>query len=252
MNSDIDKVSIIMPSFNSSPFIGFSINSLINQTYKNWELIVVDDNSSDETFKIISNFSKSDPRITGIRLDHNVGPAEARNIALRKSTGRFIAFLDSDDLWVNVKLEHQLKFMLENNFAFSFSSYEQIYENGRPMGTTIVAPNAITYNEYLKNTIIGCLTVIIDKKYSGYFEMPNIKSSHDMALWLNLLKKLEKAYGIQEVLVYYRVVSTSNTSKKLAAAKDVWRVYRDIESLSIFKSLYNFVFYAGNAIIKRI
>ena len=249
MNKDL--VSIITPSFNSSRFISDTIQSVLAQDYINWEMIIVEDCSSDTSVEIINKFIEKDSRIQLIVLDINVGAAEARNIAIKKSKGRYIAFLDSDDIWLPKKLSIQIQFMVENNYGFTFSSYNIMNENGQLIPKAIYVPMSIDYNGYLKNTIIGCLTVVIDKEKVGCFEMPIIKSSHDMALWLLIMKRGYKAYGIQENLATYRLVSTSNTAKKIEAAKDVWKVYREIENLNVFKSLYCFLCYTFFAIMKR-
>lgn len=245
-------VSIITPSYNSSEFIEDCIKSVIVQTYTNWEMIIVDDCSVDKSRDIITKLSLLDKRISIVFLEKNVGAAEARNIAIRKAKGKYIAFLDSDDLWNSDKLEKQLLFMKENDIVFSFSSYQIISEDGLNLKNIIRAPKEMTYHTYLKNTIIGCLTVIIDKEKVGYFEMPDIRSSHDMALWLLIMKRGFLAYGLDENLAKYRIVSASNTSSKVKAAKDVWRVYREVEGLNIFYSFWCFINYIFNAMKKRI
>ena len=245
-------VSIITPSYNSSKFIDDCVKSIFSQTYSNWELLIVDDCSLDNSKDIISGFSNIDERIKPIFLESNVGAAEARNIAIRKAKGRYIAFLDSDDLWDSHKLEKQLSFMMENDIAFSYSTYQFISEDGEKLSNIIIAPEKMTYHSYLKNTIIGCLTVIIDREKTGSFEMPNIRSSHDMALWLLIMKRGFSAYGLNENLARYRVVSSSNTSNKINAAKDVWDVYRKVEKLNILYSVFCFIGYIFNAIKKRL
>ena len=245
-------VSIITPSYNSSKFINDCVNSVFSQTYKNWEMIIVDDCSEDNSKEIISELSTKDKRIKPIFLEKNVGAAEARNIAIRQSKGKYVAFLDSDDLWNPKKLEKQLYFMNKNEIVFSYTNYQLMSENGEDLSNFILAPEKMTYDSYLKNTIIGCLTVIIDREKSGEFEMPNICSSHDMALWLLIMKRGFSAYGLDDNLAKYRVVSSSNTANKWRAAKDVWRVYRQFEKLSFFYSIWCFLNYAFNAIIKRI
>ena len=148
-------------------------------------------------------------------------------------------------------LATKISFMNEKNIAFSFTSYQPISEGGEKKYSVITAPDKMSYHSYLKNTIIGCLTVIIDKEKTGDFQMPNIRSSHDMALWLLIMKRGFSAYGLDENLAYYRIVSTSNTSKKWKAAKEVWDVYRKVENLNIIYSTYCFIGYAFNAIKKR-
>ena len=245
-------VTIITPSYNSENFIKDTIDSVISQTYQNWEMIIVDDRSNDHSAKYIKNLIKNDTRIKLIALDKNVGAAEARNKALEVANGRYIAFLDSDDIWLPEKLEKQLDFMKKNDHAFTFTSYVPVSENGTEEYSIVSVPLEIDYSGYCKNTIIGCLTVMIDKEKTGNFRMPNIKSSHDMALWLLIMKRGFKAYGLNEVLAKYRLVSTSNTSKKYEAVVDVWKVYREIEKLPFITSSWYFMHYIFNAIKKRI
>jgi len=245
-------VTIITPSYNSENFIKDTIDSVITQTYENWEMIIVDDRSNDHSAKYIKNLIKNDTRIKLIALDKNVGAAEARNKALEVANGRYIAFLDSDDIWLPEKLEKQLDFMQRNDYAFTFTSYVPVSENGTEEYSVVSVPLEIDYSGYCKNTIIGCLTVMVDREKTGGFKMPNIKSSHDMALWLLIMKRGFKAYGLNEVLAKYRLVSTSNTSKKYEAVVDVWKVYREIEKLPFITSSWYFMHYIFNAIKKRI
>ena len=247
-----DLISIITPCYNSSKFINECVNSVLLQSYCNWELLLVDDCSNDNSKELLLNIEKKDERIKVTFLDTNIGAAHARNVAIQKAKGKYIAFLDSDDSWDSKKLDKQISFMVQNDIAFSFTSYQSISENGLDIISVIEAPYKMTYNNYLKNTIIGCLTVIIDREKVGDFEMPSIRSSHDMALWLLIMKRGFVAYGFNENLANYRIVSSSNTSSKWDAAKDVWRVYRNLEKLSFFYSIWCFLNYAFNAVIKRI
>jgi teichuronic acid biosynthesis glycosyltransferase TuaG len=241
-----------MPSFNSSKFIEEAIQSVIAQTFTEWELLITDDCSSDNTVEIIKKYAAHDSRIKLFTLQKNAGAAAARNVSIKNASGRFIAFLDSDDIWLPQKLEKQLAFMSEKKSAFSFSAYNIIRENGEKTGKKINVPAQISYHKYLKNTIIGCLTVMIDREKTGDFRMPLIQSSHDMALWLLVMKRGFTAFGLNEPLASYRIVSNSNTAKKWKAAKNVWRVYRDFEHLSILYSAFCFAGYTVNAILKRI
>ena len=245
-------VSIITPCYNSSLFLDDCINSVLDQSYSKWELLIVDDASTDNSKSIILQYSKIDNRIKPIFLDKNIGAPASRNIALKNAIGDYIAFLDSDDLWLNEKLAIQLRFMLNKNINFSFSSYHTVSQNGLILGKKIVAPSQISYNEYLKNTIIGCLTVMLKRSHFKDLQMPLLRSSHDMALWLNLLRKGENAYGIKKSLAKYRIVNSSNTSNKFKAASDVWIVYRSREKLGFIFSLYNLFFYIFNALKKRL
>jgi len=245
-------VSIITPSYNSVRYISECVESVLAQTYTSWEMIIVDDCSEDDSKQIITALSSNDIRIKTIFLDSNIGAAEARNIALAKAKGEYIAFLDSDDLWEPYKLERQISFMNKNNIAFSYTTYQSISEDGLNVINIIKAPKEMTYYSYLKNTIIGCLTVSINREKVGYFEMPNVRSSHDMALWLLILKRGFSAYGLDENLAKYRIVSSSNTANKMKAVKDVWKVYREIERLSFLYSLWCFFCYIFNTVKKRI
>ena len=246
-----ELVSIITPCYNSEKFLDECISSVLNQTYQNWEMLIVDDNSSDNSSILINSYSKKDERIKPLYLNDNIGAAMARNKAISKAKGKYLAFLDSDDVWLPKKLEVQTNFMKKNNCSFVFSSYSVISDDEKPK-YTISVPEKITYKRYLKNTIIGCLTVMLDKEKFKKIEMPNLRSSHDMALWLNLLKQEKYAYGIQQKLAIYRDHKSSNTSNKFKAAYDVWNVYREHEKLNLLYSIYNFVFYAINALRKRL
>ncbi len=245
-------VSIIMPSYNASQFIEESIESVLNQTYQDWELLITDDCSKDNSIEIIQSYVTKDSRIKLFSLKSNGGAAKARNKSISEAKGKYIAFLDSDDIWDSSKLEEQIAFMEVNNLPFSFTAYDQMSEEGELLNKVIEVPKDISYHGYLKNTIIGCLTVIINKELVGDFKMPNIKTSQDMATWLLVLKRGYKAYGLNRNLATYRLVGNSNSSKKSKAAKDVWKVYREIEKLSIVYSVICFCGYAFNAIKKRL
>ncbi len=241
MNDNL--VSIITPLYNSEEFVRETIESVLKQSYQNWEMIIVDDSSSDNGPAIVKEYSKLDPRVKLIRLEDNSGPAIARNAAIEESRGRYIAFLDSDDLWKEDKLEKQIEFMQENDIAFSFSSYQKMDEAGTKEGI-IKVPKEVSYSQLLNTNIIGCLTAIYDTKELGKVYMPNIKKRQDYALWLKILKRDIVAYGFQEPLAYYRVRNNSVSSNKLKAAGYQWRIYREIEELNIVKSLYYFIRYA--------
>ncbi|MDM1450403.1 glycosyltransferase family 2 protein [Myroides odoratimimus] len=245
-------VSIIMPSYNSAYFIADSIRSIQKQTFEDWELIISDDCSSDNSFALISELANQDNRIKVYRLDKNGGAALARNNSLKYAKGRFIAFLDSDDLWKPEKLEKQLKFMLDNNYPISFTSYEVLDENLKSTNTIINSVKEIDYSGYLKNTIIGMSTSMIDRDKVGSFEFFNIRTRQDTYLWITLLKRGFKAYGIQEILAQYRVRSNSISANKWKAAKRVWYLYYDLEKLGLFKASYYFSCYMFNAIKKRL
>lgn len=245
-------VSIIMPSYNAERYIAESIESVIAQTYPNWELIITDDRSSDKTVEIALSYSQKEPRIDFKVAENHTGIAGTRNQCIARAKGRYIAFLDNDDLWMPEKLEKQVKFMQEHNYGFSYSEYELMKEDGTPKGKTIKTAGVIDYNKYLRNTIIGSGTIMLDREKTGPLTMPDNATSDDMALWCKILKNGQKAYPIKEVLMRYRVRSNSASANKWKAAKDVWRVYRNQEHLSIPRSIVCFIGYAFNAIIKRL
>lgn len=245
-------VSIIMPSYNAESFIAESIESVLHQTYSNWELIITDDCSSDHTPDIVQSYCNQDSRIDFVIAKQHSGIAGTRNQCLLRAKGRFVAFLDNDDLWYHEKLEKQVRFLTENDYPFAYSEYELMNEDGTPKGKTIKTAGVIDYNKYLKNTIIGSGTIMLDTSKTGSLQMPDNATSDDMALWCKIMKDGHQAYPMKEVLMKYRVRSNSASANKLKAAKDVWLVYRKQEKLSFFYSLTCFCCYAFNAVIKRI
>jgi len=242
--------SIITPSYNSSKYIIDTINSVKNQTFQEWEMIIVDDCSKDNSREIIQEEANKDNRIKLMKLKQNSGAAVARNTAIKNASGKYIAFLDSDDIWHPEKLEKQIKFMEENDYAFTYTKYQLMDQDGKLLDRTIDIPNEIDYHGLLKNTIIGCLTVVINKEKTGEFSMPEIRTRQDFALWLKILKRGYKAHGLPEVLANYRLVPNSISSNKVKAAKQTWKVYREVEGLGFFYSLICFTGYAWNAVKK--
>jgi len=239
----INLVSIITPSYNSLRFISQTIESVLSQTYKNWEMIIVDDVSPDNSNEIIEEYIKKDSRIKLIKLEKNSGPAVARNRAIEEAKGRYIAFLDADDLWHPNKLEKQIAFMNENNLSFTYSSYELIDEEGNDLGS-FKTKEKITYSEMLKTSSVGCLTAIYDTEKLGKVYMPLILKRQDYGLWLKLLKDIDTTKGILEPLGTYRILKNSVSSNKINAAKYQWKIYREVEKLSLVKSTYYFIQYA--------
>jgi teichuronic acid biosynthesis glycosyltransferase TuaG len=246
-------VSIIIPLYNSEKFIKDTINSVLFQTYTNWEVIIVDDCSTDNSVEIILKIIDNNSNIRLIKLENNVGSAQSRNTALELANGRFITFLDSDDIWHSDKLEKQVAFMLKRKVPISFTSYELIDENGASKNHIIHSVEKLTQIDYLKNTIIGFSTSMIDTQIVGNsFRMMDIRTRQDTSLWITLLGKGLLAYGLNEVLVKYRIHSNSISANKVKAAMQVWNVYFNIHRLGFFKSMYYFSFYVFNAIKKRI
>lgn len=244
-------VSIITPSFNSAKSIGATIKSVQIQDYENWEMLIVDDCSTDNTREVVQAYADKDHRIKLIARKWNAGPAVTRNRAISCASGRYIAFLDSDDIWYPEKLAKQIEFMLCNDVAFSYTSYRRVHVDGHQIGFVSV-PKHVTYYDVLKTNRIGCLTACYDTEKLGKIYMPNISKRQDLGLWLKILKRIDKAYGIEECLADYYVGMSTVSSNKITAAKYQWRVYREVENLPFLRSLYYFVAYAYNSITKRI
>ena len=246
-NNKDELVSIITHVYKDERFVEETIKSVQSQTYTNWEMILVDDCSKDRSNVIIENLKKKDKRIKYIKLEKNEGVAIARNIGILRAKGRYIAFLDSDDLWHNDKLEKQLKFMKKNEIGFSFTSYEIIDGKSIKTGKVKIAPKEVNYNNLLKQNVIGCLTVMIDrKKHNINFE----KIRHeDYAAWLKILVKNNIAYGIKEILASYRKTNNSLSGNKFKSAIWTWNIYRKKENLNIFKCIYCFFNYAIKSMI---
>ena len=243
------SVTIIMPSYNSEKFIIESVESVLVQTYSNWELIIVDYCSPDDSNKIITKYVDNDSRIKLIKLQKNSGPAVARNTAIEAANGRYIAFLDSDDVWLPNKLETQINFMHDNDLAFTYSSYRLVGEDNEHLGV-FITKDKISYFDMLKTCSVGCLTAIYDTEKIGKQYMPLILKRQDYGLWLKILKLIGETRGILEPLATYRIRKNSVSSNKVKAAKYQWKIYREIEKLSFLKSLYYFVFYAYNGVTK--
>ena len=241
-----------MPCYNAERYIAQSIESVLAQTYQNWELLITDDGSTDKSVDIISIYSKHDNRINVQVPDGHSGIAVTRNLSISRAKGRFVAFLDSDDIWKSDKLEKQVNFMLENNVAFTYSSYEIIDIQGKLKKNIVKDAGVMSYKKYLRNTIICCGTVVVDREKTGHFATPIIKTSEDMSLWLSIMKRGFDAYPVPGPLHRYRNTPGSASSNKFKAACDVWRVYRKIEKLSWIESMINFVCYSFNAVKKHV
>ena len=234
-----DLVSIITPTYNCAKFIGATIESVLNQTYQNFEMIIVDDASKDNTEEVVKSFK--DKRIKYIRLSKNSGPAVARNRAMEEAKGKYMASLDSDDLWKREKLEKQINFIKKNKYKIICSDYEQIDEEGNKLNKIIPCKKKVNYNGILLSCPVGNSTVFYDVSKLGKFKVPNIRKRNDDALWLQILKKEEYMYGQKEVLMEYRIRQNSVSSNKLSLIKYHWQLYREIEHLSIARSIFHIV-----------
>ena len=243
-------VSIITPVFNSERFIEETIDSVLGQTCVNWELILVDDCSTDHSPELIKNYTQMDKRIKYIRLERNMGAAAARNRGLEAANGRYVAFVDADDLWMPDKLIKQLTLMKEKNVGFTFTAIEMIDENDNIVKAKRPVVPVIDYKFLLSNTMIACSSVVLDREMTGKFQMPDVRKGQDFATWLMLLRSGLLAYGIDRTLVRYRLVEGSISSNKFGALKRTWKIYREQEHFNILRSAYYFSLYALHALKK--
>lgn len=246
-------VSIIVPVYNAGAYIEETIAMVRSQTYENWELILVDDCSKDDGRRKIEGLLPEDKRIRLIARPVNEGAARARNAGINAAAGRYIAFLDADDVWLPDKLERELSFMEEKQAAFVFTSYEFGDENARGTGKTVHAPAELVYEKALSRTVIFTSTVLLDTKKTGreIIRMPEIKSE-DTATWWKLLRSGFTAYGLDEILVIYRRPAKSLSSNKLEAIRRIWNLYRKQEGLSFCRSGYYLFFWAVRATWRRL
>jgi teichuronic acid biosynthesis glycosyltransferase TuaG len=246
---DPNLVSVIMPAYNCQAFLKESVLSVIAQTYTDWELLIVDDASRDQTLTTARDLALHDRRIRVIHLDKNIGVANARNAGLDAANGRYIAFLDSDDLWLPEKLETQIEFMQSSATSFSFTQYRRFASNGM-LSKPIAVPDRVTYEHLLKGNVIGCLTVVLDRTKVPDASMPRIRHE-DYVTWLRILRSGVVARGISKDLARYRVASESVSANKKKAAGWTWNIYRNIEGLSLAKSAWCFLNYFLHAIYVR-
>lgn len=249
-----DLVSIITPVYKCEEYIERTMNSVLAQTYSNWEMLLVDDCSPDKSAELIHSFAQQDYRFKYIKLDNNSGAAIARNIGLENAKGRYIAYLDADDIWLPQKLEKQIRFMEENDVQFSCCDYEKIEADDTPLNKVVHMPRTITYNQLLSNTIIQTVGVIVDlnKVDRNLLVMPNVRRGQDSATWLQMLRNGVKFVGQNEVLAQYRRVPQSLSANKLSALKRTWYLYRGVEHLGLIKSCTCLMGWAYHASIKRI
>jgi teichuronic acid biosynthesis glycosyltransferase TuaG len=246
-------VSIVIPVYNAERFLPETFLSIKNQTYTNWEAIFVDDCSTDDSVAVIKKYQSEDTRIKLYQNKSNSRAAITRNRGIDESSGRYLTYLDADDFWVTEKLEKQVKFMQEKKCEFSFTGYEFANEKGEPNGKIVRVPNTINYKQAVKNTTIWTTTVMFDMNLltKEQIYMPN-EWSEDTASWWRILKIIDHAYGLNEVLAYYRRSSGTYSANKIIALQKVWNLYRKVEKLNIFTSAYNFTWYVYRAIARRV
>lgn len=246
-----NQVSIIMPVYNVEKYLVNAIESVLEQSYSDWELLAVDDCSTDKSREILQKLASSDSRIRPIFLNQNIGAARARNEAIRRANGRYLAFLDSDDIWIKDKLMKQIQIMKENRYAFTFTSYSLIDTKGNQIPQKVTVPERITYTQALTHTVIWTCTVMLDLRQTGSFEMTLLESGEDTATWLQLLKKVSCAYGINQIYSLYRQVPGSLSHSIKRRLERQWRVYRTAEQFSIAKSLLLYARYVLYVLNKR-
>jgi teichuronic acid biosynthesis glycosyltransferase TuaG len=243
-------VSIITPSWNVERFIEETIRSVQAQTFADWELLIVDDCSTDKTPELIEAISARDPRVKLIRQQKNGGPALARQASIDHAQGRYLAFLDSDDLWLPHKLERQLAFAREKRAALSYTAFRRIDEANTTTGRLIDVPASLTYGQLLKNTAIATLTALVDREITGPVAMKN-EGYDDFCLWLSILKPGHTAFGLNEDLARYRVRGASVSSRPVRSAQWVWQIYRNVEQLPLLESAWCFAHWGARAWLKR-
>jgi teichuronic acid biosynthesis glycosyltransferase TuaG len=231
-------VSIITPSYNSEKFIFDTIQSVQNQTYQNWEMIIVDDCSTDQTVSIIEQFVNNDSRILFFQLAINSGAGIARELALSKAKGNYISFLDADDLWKSLKLEKQLQFLKDNNSHFTFSFYDCIDEQGNKLNKRVEAPINLSYLQLFFCNYVGNLTGIYEKNYFGKIAISSTRKRQDWMVWLTILKKVRKAKPVPESLALYRIRDNSLSASKVELLKHNFAVYRNFHGYNYLVSLF--------------
>lgn len=224
-------VSVVMPAYNCAAYIAEAIDSVLRQTYENWELLIVDDGSEDGTAEVVGRYT--DPRIRYSRNPENSGAAVSRNNGIAAAGGEYIAFLDSDDVWLPEKLERQIAFMRQNGIAFCCAAYEKMDEAGKRTGRKCVPPKKVGYTGcLLYGNSIGNSTAVYDCKKLGRVYAPDIKKRNDFALWLKVLRLEERCFGMRDVLACYRVRAGSISSDKRSLFRYQWELYRKVEGLS--------------------
>ncbi len=244
------KVSIIMPCYNGANYLQEAVNSVINQTYDCWELIIVDDCSSDNTYLLMVELASMDDRIIILKNSENQGGARTRNTAIGMASGRYIAFLDSDDVWGVNKLTDQVSFMESKGIGFSYTNYQQ-FSLKLGDGVIINSPSYVSYVDMIKCNFIGCLTVMYDVTAFGKFYFPLTKKRHDFALWLEMLGKFDFAYNVGSVQASYRVHSNSLSANKLDAFQSYFHVLYRVQKIGVFESLYSTFVFAVLSILKK-
>lgn len=242
-----------MPVFNAAAYLEKTVETVRQQTFESWELIAVDDCSADDSFQILTRLAAEDNRIRPVKQKRNQGAAAARNAGVALAEGRYLAYLDADDLWVKTKLEKELAFLKEKQAAFAFTGYEFGDCEGVGNGKIVHVPETLTYKKALSRTVIFTTTVLFDleKISKELVSMPQVKSE-DTAAWWRILRSGYTAYGLDENLAVYRRPAASLSSNKLEAIRRIWNLYRKQEKLSLPVSAWHFFFWAWRAVARRV
>lgn len=242
------SVSIITPCYNSEKYISDTIQSVLNQTFTDWEWIIVDDCSNDNSVSVINQYK--DDRICLIALDNNVGAASARNIAINKAKGRYITFIDSDDVWLPEFLQTVVNFLINQKEELVYTSYKRYDENLQPALNDFIAEDNITFERLLYNCPIPMLTAMYDTNRIGKVMIPEVDMREDYAMWLNVLRKIPKAKAIKEPFAIYRIRKSSYSRNKFLILRKQFKVYLEFLDLSLLKSLYYTLHWALNGMKK--
>ncbi|MHC1689247.1 MAG: glycosyltransferase family 2 protein [Bacteroidales bacterium] len=248
-NNDI--VSVITPVYNVERFIDRTLGSILKQSYKELEIILIDDCSIDHSAEIIARYTEKYPNIIYHKQEKNQGAAVARNTAMNLAKGRYVAFLDSDDIWCEGKVEKQLTFMKQNDAAITCTALDCIDEDDNPLNSVRNVCEKINYNFLLHNTMIATSTVIIDRNKTGDFQMPLRRGGQDYATWLMLMRNGTICYGLNEVLSHYRVMKKSLSSNKWKSIKQVWQIQTQDENISVIYAAFNVCCFIITAFIKH-
>lgn len=244
-------VSIITPLYNGEKYVSQTIESVLSQTYSNWEMIIINDGSKDKSKDIVEEYTKKDSRIK-LFSQHNSGSSAARNNALRRANGKYICFLDADDIWENIFIEKQIEFIENKNAKIVFSSFKRINENNEEILRPFIVPLKVNYQSILKTCSLSCLTTLFERETFKHIsfneELRSMRDDH--AFWLALLKTVDYAYGNPEILASYRIFDKSTTANKRKVMLPQFNIYYKVEKLGLLRSIYYFMHWAFNGYIK--
>jgi len=247
---DTPTVSVIMPVYNCAAYVEEAIRSVMGQTCENWELLVIDDGSKDETFAVAQRLAQEDARVTALKNPENMGVARTRNRGLAEARGEYIAFLDGDDRWHPEKLQEQIRRMQETGAALSYTSYAIVDAAGNPSKAAYIVPAQVTFNGLLRENVIGCSTVMLSRAVAETYRFATDFYHEDYCLWLDILRDGHAAAGCIAPLTDWRLIQNSRSFNKKNSARNRWRIYRGYLKLSVIRSACAFLCYAVNGVKK--